>query len=634
MEKHPFITAATLLLTLLLPTNVSAQDHVHVHTHHLSTHWDFPFATDSTSHFDFSTDKKTLNLHTQSNCIIPFSAEYVDSLTFEDDPATETKDYYKVFQMYITTADGEDIVSKDYYKDCYVSVNGMGSFSSFSVPAEIRGRGNSSFLWYDKKPLRIKLGKKRKVLGLGKAKSWVLLANYRDITDLMNTYVFETGHWMGLPYTNHTRYVEVFVNGDYRGVYQLTEQVQQNESRVALSDDRGILITLDQDDGPGLSPGESDNFYSAVYNMPVAVKYPDDELLTQERRDSIREVFGELETAIRNKDYTLADSLLDMESFIRYLQIQEFVYNVELSAPRSIFIHKEGDGKWTMGPLWDFDAGYDFDWGNMYTGHTFFTDYRETVMGSNPYKRNGNYRDVPQFFTNLFGCKEFVRKYKETWALYADSIVSRNWTVMEKYLANMRQGAMQRDANRWPIRNKQFETEVSKMHEWLTNRAAYMTDLIRNIPEPEDEVPITDETLCGTVYAHTTMQFWDGYGQNVKVNVDKAKVLSLLGLTDDTFKPTSMTIVPLNTDGTPGPNNTNGVYGGWFDEDGNPRTWDIGHVYIEVFDDLFNWNCGVRNDNCYDDEHTVTMQYQYADGGVLKKVNVRVNFTIESGGGW
>jgi hypothetical protein len=47
-----------------------------------------------------------------------------------------------------------------------------------------------------------------------------------------------------------------------------------------------------------------------------------------------------------------------------------------------------------------------------------------------------------------------------------------------------------------------------------------------------------------------------------------------------------------------------------------------------VFNDLWNWNCGLYQDNCYDEEHTVRMQYQYPVSGVMKKVNVEVHFTI------
>ena len=511
-------------------------------------------------------------------------------------------------------------------------LNGDGSYADRLLPGKIRGRGNSTWEWYDKKPYRIKLDKKHKLLGLAKAKSWVLLANYRDVTDLMNTFVFELGRWMGLPYTNHTRYVELFVNDEYVGLYQLTEQIQQGESRVAVSDERGILLSLDTDDGPELSPGESNNVWTKVFGMPAAVKYPEDEQLTAARRDSIRNVFATLEEAINHQDYATASTLMDMESFVRYLIIQQLIYNVELSSPRSIYIHKDGDGPWTMGPLWDFDAGYDFDWSNMYSGHTFFSDYRETLLGSNPVNRNGTYK-CSKFFTQLFGCKEFVKLYKDTWNQYAGSLMEHTWGEMERYLDAMRQGAMQREMQQWPIAGKTFEAEVAKMKAWLNNRVAYVGQLINNIPEPGDVTPIVEERLCGTVDVNTTMEWSNGYHQTNKVVVDRAKVLSLLGVESAAFKEALVTIVPLKTDGTVGSNGTNGTFGGWFNAQGNPGAYAQGHVYIEVFDDLFNWNCGLYKENCSDDTHTVTMQYQYPVGSCLCKVNVRVKFTINNAGG-
>ena len=624
----------TLLLALLVASTATlyAQQRVHVHTTSQREHWDFPLTADSLAYADVDADQSHLLLHVNGGAQVPFLLSEVDSIRFAEDPLEETKDHYKVFQLYITTDDGRDVTSKEDYKTCQILLNGGGSFSNYSASASIRGRGNSSWLWYDKKPYRIKLDEKHKLLGLDKAKHWVLLANYRDVTDLMNTFVFEMGQWLGLPFTNHTRYVELFLNGDYKGVYQLTEQIQQNKNRVDISDDRGILLSLDVDDGPGESPNAGDNFYSKVYRMPAAVKYPKDEFATANTVDSVKAEFAKLEQAIKAKDYAQVQQLLDIPSFIKYLQIQEFIYNVELSAPRSIYLHKDGDGPWVMGPLWDFDAGYDFDWGDMYHGHYFFANYRETVMGSNPLKRNGNYNYVPQFFTDLFGCKEFVQAYKEQWASVKDSIVTRNWAEVEKYVKNLKGAPMARELARWPLRGYSFSTEVEKMHQWLLDRCDFMTQLIENIPEPD--APIVDDEVCGTVTTDCTMQWYDGYHQSNQVSVSKAEVLRLMGISEKDFQESKVSIVPLMNDGTEGSNGTNGVFGGWFNEDGEPGSYAEGHVYIEVFDDLWNWNCGLYQQNCYDEGHTVRMQYQYPVGGVLKKVNVEVRFTIEWGGGW
>jgi len=626
MKRSIFLWGLLIMLPVFC-LHTFAQRRAHVYMNNVGGQWDFPVVTDSIDSLTVSSDLTQLQMYVGQKATVPFSIEHIDSLTFEDEPLTETKDPYQVFQLYITTNDGSDVTSRDEYTDCYFALNARGSYTSFSTHAQIRCRGNSSYLWYDKKPYRLKLLEKHKMLGLSKAKSWVLLPNYRDITDIMNTFVFEMGHWVGLPYTNHTRYVELFLNGDYKGVYQLTEQVQQNKNRVNISDEHGILISLDEDDGPELSPYADDNCWSKVYKMPLCVKYPDDEYFTSNTVDSVRTVFAELEQAIKDKDYQRVDQLLDIPSFIKYLQLQEFIYNVELSAPRSIFMHKDGDGKWVMGPLWDFDAGYDFDWSNMYTGHTFFKRYNETVMGTNPLKRNGNYNYVPQFFTDLFGCKEFVAQYKQQWAQTKDSLVSHAWNECMKYVANLRKGAIEREATRWPISGKTFETELHKMHKWLVDRSTFMTQLIADIPEPSD--PVTGDKLCGTVDANVTVYWNTGYDQANKIEVDKSQVLQLMGVSEDEFNEAALTIVPLNVDGTEGSNNTNGVFGGWFDADGNPFDWGHGHVYIEVFQDLWNWSCGLHQGNCWEESHTVTMQYQYPHEGTLLKVNVRVTFTIQ-----
>jgi hypothetical protein len=618
-----------LLIAVFVMLPCFGQQQVHVHMADRSALWDFPLIIDSIDHMTVTDDEEELLFHLRGDVTVPFTIDAIDRVTVEPVGTDESKDPYQVFQLYITTNDASDITSRDYYTDCHVSLNAKGSFSNYSALGQIRGRGNSSFLWYDKKPFRLKLNDKHKLLGLDKAKSWVLLANYRDVTDLMNTFVFEAGRWLGLPYTNHTRYVELYVNGDYRGVYQLTEQVQQGKNRVAVSDDRGILISLDVDDGPGEAPDAGDNFWSTVYRMPVCVKYPDDERFTANTVDSVKAVFAELEQAIKAKNYEAVEQLLDIPSFIKYLQLQEFVYNVELSAPRSIYMHKDGDGKWVMGPLWDFDGGYDFDWSNMYAGHTFFANVTETVMGTNPLKRNGNYNYVPQFFTDLFGCKQFVQQYKAQWAAVKDSLVSRNWNECMKYVEHLREGAMDREAERWPLRGKDFETELEKMHSWLKNRLIHMSYLIPAIPEPDD-TPIAGDKLCGTIKTNVTMQWDRGYDQSSKVKVSKNRVLSLMGLSE--LVEANVTIVPLFTDGSEGPNGTNGVFGGWFDGDGNPGAYANGHVYIEVFDDLWNWNCGLYQWQCWDSEHTVTMQYQYPSNGTVLKVNVEVTFKIENNG--
>ena len=632
MKGNHFHSA--LLIALAVSMTAGAQLRTHIHISQEDAPWDIPVINDSIEDITISDDVETMTVNIKGGVGMPFGVEQIDSITFEEELFEETKDKYQLFTLYVNTADGSDVTSREEYQPCHIALNAKGSFSSYSALGQIRCRGNSSFLWYDKKPFRLKLNDKHKTLGLSKAKSWVLLANYRDVTDMMNTFVFEAGEWLGVPFANHTRYVELFINGDYRGVYQLTEQIQQGKNRVAVSDERGILLSLDVDDGPSENPGATDNFTSKIYHMPASVKYPDDEAFTENTVDSVKAVFATLEQAIKDRNYEQVKELLDIPSFISYLQLQEFVYNVELSAPRSIFLNKDADGKWFMGPLWDFDGGYDFDWSNMYAGHTFFTDYRETVMGTNPLKRNGQYNYVPQFFTDLFACPEFVKEYKSRWAAVKDEIVERNWNECMKYVDNLRaSGAVEREAARWPLRGMDFDTEIEKMHQWLVNRCKFMTNLIADIPVPDEPTPITEGKLCGTIKTSVTIDYGLGFSQTNKIKVNRQRLTNLMGISMAELNEDNLTVVPLNTDGTEGPNNTNGRFGGWFDQDGNPGVFADGHVYIEIFDDMWNWNCGLYQWNCWDDEHIVTMQYQYPHDGTLLKVNVEVRFTI-TGNGW
>lgn len=278
------------------------------------------------------------------------------------------------------------------------------------------------------------MDKKSEILGLATEKDWVLLANYRDPTQMMNTFAFIAGEKLGLPYTNHSRYVEVTLNGEYIGLYQLTEQVEQGSSRVAVDDEQGMLISLDADDGPELNPNGGDNFWSTVYRMPICVKHPEDATATQLK--GVQDDFARLEQSIHDSDYETTARLMNIASFIDYMIIQELVYNVEVDAPRSIYMHKDKNGLWTMGPLWDFDAGFDFDWGTMYTGHNYFTSYRELVLGTDPVNHTGGYR-VPSFFTDLFKNKRFVSEYKARWMEIKGEIMSEFWEETEYFCCEL-----------------------------------------------------------------------------------------------------------------------------------------------------------------------------------------------------
>ena len=97
---------------------------------------------------------------------------------------------------------------------------------------------------------------------------------------------------------------------------------------------------------------------------------------------------------------------LDVESMARYILIQEIISNVEMDnypSMRSGFIHRrDDDSLWVMGPLWDCDGGFNYNWGDMYDsrgwGHTYFENYRTLIFGSDPLQPLRRLRQHPVGF--------------------------------------------------------------------------------------------------------------------------------------------------------------------------------------------------------------------------------------------
>ncbi|MCF0201969.1 MAG: CotH kinase family protein [Bacteroidaceae bacterium] len=395
----------------------------------------------------------------------------------EPDPKPAVEAKYIPSKIEINTVGAQPIKSRE-KKDtvhCTVAITSDVEGWSAVLDGRIRGRGNSTWLWYPKKPYRLKLTDGAEVLGMASNKDWVFLANYRDPTHLMNSFVFLLGQKMGLPFTNNVRYAEVTLNGEYIGLYQITEQIKQGKNRVNIDKKEGILLALDRDDGPELSQ-EGDNFWSKVYQMPVCVKHPEDDA----DYDLIRDEFAIVEQAVKSADYDTADKVLDIKSLIDYLIIQELVENVELVAPRSVYFYRDKGGKWTAGPLWDFDAGFDFDWTNMTTSHNYFKDYRELVLGTKPATHQGSYDPwgLPYFFTDLFKSQKFVKQYKDRWAEIKPQIMSDVWVEMMNYYKG-NEYAVKRDNEKWPI-GKNHSTEVSSMQQWLNRRISYLDAIIQD----------------------------------------------------------------------------------------------------------------------------------------------------------
>lgn len=378
----------------------------------------------------------------------------------------------------LTTENGQPITSTNDYINCSITIDGKNIFEDFtSTTAEIRGRGNSTWKYYDKKPYRLKLSSEAAILGMKPAKSWVFLANYRDPTYFMNAVVFDMARYLEMPFTNSNRFAEVYLNDEYIGMYQITEQIQQGKNRVNINKETGVLLSLDLDDGPGYSPDADDNFYSSVYHLPVAVKHPEN--LSASQMNNIKEDFAILESLIDEGDMNTVSQKLDVQSLIDFLIIQELTRNVELVSPRSMYMYKDGSGIYHFGPVWDFDGGFSFDWASMETGHNYFSSQSWLMGSTNPATHpHSAYNYISGFFVNLFSDEVFVEAYQERWSAVHADMLEYCFTKLDDYALQCEE-AMTNNSARWPI-GKDYKTEIGKLKSWLSTRAANYTQVVNN----------------------------------------------------------------------------------------------------------------------------------------------------------
>jgi hypothetical protein len=374
----------------------------------------------------------------------------------------------------IDTKDGASITSKETYIKTNVKIvdasNENYSLENTGYNDEIRGRGNATWE-YPKKPYRIKFNKKTSLFGLEKAKSWVLLAEYRSPTMLLNLFAFELGRRFSLPFTNHYIPVELFLNGSYEGTYILTEQVQVGEGRVDIDEDDGFLVEMD------FHYDEDPRFLTNPYSLPMMIKSPED-LADPAGYDFVKSAMNELTAAIMNAAFPNNNykGLIDVNTWVDYIMINDIVMNFELQVPASIYLYKDKGSKINMGPLWDFDGGYGYEDDER----TFFREYVGRIPHLHRRIGFGEYgTNTQKFFNQFFQDPEFKALYKSRWNEKSADIASMSSFIDE--MAAKLQKSYRTNCGRWSP-DFDYNSEIQKMKTWLNNRVAYLDGTILTSP--------------------------------------------------------------------------------------------------------------------------------------------------------
>lgn len=314
-------------------------------------------------------------------------------------------------------------------------VNSDGSVNYQGELSRISGRGNSTWTRYDKKPYAIKLPTSASLCGLRSGEKWNLLALFREGSKLNNKFAMDMAEQLELQYTPQGEWIDLYLNGEYAGIYLLTEAIVVGEGRVNIYDldednlsynqiigdtehyeedsSKGYLIAngknitggyLIERDAEGYYEAESCGFITSTGNH-FSVKAP--KYASSEEIEYIQNYVECIEQEILNNDSRLWEHL-DRDSFAKRMLIDEIAMDYD-ACMTSMFFYKERDNDLLYsGPIWDYDIA--FGGVNSDDAEGKYVDYNGTILD------NAEYRNTLEWYEILSENTELKKALKEKYS--------------------------------------------------------------------------------------------------------------------------------------------------------------------------------------------------------------------------
>lgn len=355
-------------------------------------------------------------------------------------------------------------------------------------------RGNTSAAVASKKPYKIKLQKKADLLFRGDKsyndKDWCLLKCERRAF-LNNLVGFKVNEMAGLQWTPRFMYVNVVINGDYKGAYMLTETVNNSGTRLSVEKNNGYIIEYDAywwNEDLSLAEGQ---FY--IWNsMRYTFKYPDPDDITRSQIDFIQGRVEEMENSIKAGNY---EQYIDVSSFASWLVAHDILGDID-ACGSNIYLtlyDRDPETKFKMGNIWDMDVIElkKDDWAPI---HYIYGFYFEWLF------RSEN--------------KLFTETYKSKWNELSPVLVDEISRYLDDF-STSEEGlgvdlCMQYDAMRWHYTPSTLSEEIEKNKQWFTNRKAWLDENTVDIKTPWVTYKATFENTDNWEEVHAYLWYDDG----------------------------------------------------------------------------------------------------------------------------
>ena len=361
----------------------------------------------------------------------------------------------------------EAIVNKETYVNatCYIDALGQEGYESLGtaelpIPLLIKGHGNWTWRAFDKKPYRLKFKDNVRPLGMKENRHFTLLAHADDdLVFLRNTCGFELSRLIGLAYTPAQEPIEVVLNGDYMGLYMLTEKIRVGRNRVEITKQADLATDPDEITGGWLL--EIDNYVHESGQIKLNSSpepdftYHSPEVLSKEQEAYITNFLNATDEAVNNARSGVWESYIDMDTLACYYIVREIMDDAE-SFRGSCFMYKERgmDTKLKFGPVWDF-------------GNAFQRGHDKFIWQDPPYGA--------MWIGNIYKSSRFKNRVKEIWQPFLGMQYPKLDKAIDDFIERIRY-AEDSNVARWPeAYTGPIDTRKQLMKQCLAEKVGFLT---------------------------------------------------------------------------------------------------------------------------------------------------------------
>lgn len=403
-------------------------------------------------------------------------------------------------------------------------LDASGNADSYGTAA-MSGHGNSTYTYGHKKPLNLRLDSAQSILGMGAVEKYVLLSNQMDYSNLKDKIVYEAAARLGMESTPACEYVCYYVNGEYEGLYLLSQKVDVGKGCVTDEHDLDSDAKDLNSEYPSFEVAygdlDTDNWYAYfdVANTPVdhsgtylleltmkglrsdyvgaADHVPEEDgawirtntvdlLIRSPKYASktevtyIRDLVLEAETALfaddgvnpaTGKSY---NEYFDTDSWGALVLLEDFFALQDYSLGSVFVLKRQGDDLLYAGPIWDYDKALTDDFYNADTT-TFAADGQTGLV----------------YWAYQLSIREEIRERMRS--LYVEQLSDIMQEMVETDIPAWTleiSTAAATDNLRWGYDESQAATWAARVAQWCADRTAYYDGVWVNgtIDDPDGRI--------------------------------------------------------------------------------------------------------------------------------------------------